>query len=567
MHIPPRPAPLNTALWVTVCLVAVALTKAGVSWGQNLQMQTAPVVETAEGPVRGFLRDGVYQFLGIPYAAPPVGDRRWMPPEPVTPWTAPLEATRFGQTCPQVTELGSFAGPTSVTEDCLYLNVFTPKLAREGTANAVLVWVHGGGNIDGESNDYDATKLATGGPLGSPTVVVTLNYRLGLFGFLAHPSLDSNGHPLANYGILDIQAALHWVNRNIRSFGGDPTRVALGGQSAGADDTAANLVSPRAAGLFNRALFASGPVVEGIFRLSDGVAAGMAFAEAAGCPGDSAQAAQCLRNLSVARILQLQGTPKTSGPFVTGPVVDGTIIPIPPESAYATGQFNKMPIMGGNTADELTFDNAINEYFTDAPQTTRVALEHKSMFSGMFSAEVADKVLSEYPVSNYPTPQFAASAALTDYVSMCASRHVVHSWSKFVPVYQYEFDYRNAPFYFPHMSGFAPLAAHTSDVQFLFKNFHGSILGVNLDQATGQPRELNAPETQLSDRIVAFVTNFVSTGNPNASGNSPWPRFTTQPSVPAILSENVPVLSRFTDAQFAAKHHCVFWDSILGFTD
>lgn len=584
-HMSRRASPLNTMdgtciarsnaagkaaigmFWMSLCLSAIFATKPGVSWGQNEQTQTSPIVETAEGPLRGLLRDGVYQFLGVPYAAAPVGERRWMPPEPVTPWTPPFEATRFGQTCPQVTELGSFAGPTSVTEDCLYLNVFTSKLAREGAANAVLVWIHGGGNIDGESNDYDATKLATGGPLGTPIVVVTLNYRLGLFGFLAHPSLGSNGHPIANYGILDIQAALRWVKRNIRSFGGDPNRVALGGQSAGADNTAANLVSPLAAGLFNRALFESGPVVEGIFRLSDGVAAGMAFAKAAGCPGEDAQAAGCLRQLPVARILQLQGTPKASGPYVTGPTVDGTIIPIPPESAYATGRFNRMPILGGNTADELTFDSAINEYFTDAPQATRVALEHQSMLSRVFSAEVTREVLAEYPISDYSSSQFAASAAMTDYVSMCASRHVVHSWSKFVPVYQYEFDYRDAPFYFPHMSGFAPLAAHTSDVQFLFKNWHGSILGVNLDQATGQPRELNKPETQLSDRIVAFVTKFVSTGNPNASGNFPWPRFTTQPGAPAILSENVPTLSRFTDAEFAAKHHCVFWGSILGFTD
>jgi len=273
-----------------------------------------PVVRTAEGPVRGFVKNGVGIFLGIPYATPPVGNLRWRPPQPVEHWDEPLDATHYANTCPQVTELGAFAGPSSITEDCLYLNVFTSNL---GGRNPVLVWIHGGGNVDGESNDYDGSKLATGGPIGSPTVVVTINYRLGLFGFLAHPALDNEDHPFANYGILDIQAVLQWVRRNIEAFGGDPGTVALGGQSAGAVDTGANLVSPLAAGLFNRAILQSAPVTSSsliYFPLSVGLANGMAFAVAAGCPGQHAAAAACLRALSAPRILQLQGTPNASSP-------------------------------------------------------------------------------------------------------------------------------------------------------------------------------------------------------------------------------------------------------------
>src|SRR5262249_8788305 len=158
-----------------------------------------------DGPVRGFVNSvGVNEFLGIPYAAPPVGDLRWRPPAPPAKHSL-LDATDYANTCPQVTELGAFAGPSSTTEDCLYLNVFSPSLKA---SNPVIVWIHGGGNVDGETNDYDGSKLATGGPSGVPTVVVTINYRLGLFGFLSESHLNAEGHPWGNYGILDSQAAL-----------------------------------------------------------------------------------------------------------------------------------------------------------------------------------------------------------------------------------------------------------------------------------------------------------------------------------------------------------------------
>jgi len=555
----PRKA-MTRALLLGSWLAAGVLSTAAMAWDQDEEREEGPVVKTADGPVRGFVRDGVSEFLGIPYAAPPVGALRWMPPQPVEPWSEPRKATKFGHTCPQVTELGAFAGPSSLTEDCLYLNVFTTRRGARDRGNAVLVWIHGGGNIDGESSDYDASKLATGGPLGTPTVVVTLNYRLGLFGFLAHPALDSENHPFANYGILDIQAVLQWVQRNIEAFGGDPGRVALGGQSEGALDTGANLLSPLAAKLFNRALFQSAPVSGSLFYLplSVGVTAGMGFARAAGCQGEDSAAAACLRKLSAPRILQLQGTPNASGPYVTGPMVDGTIIPIAAETAYATGQFNKMPIMGGNTQNELTFANAITEYFSGPPQIPMTAAQYEASIRSSYPPGAADAVLAEYPVSKYPSPQLASSAASTDLLLACTARHVVHLWAKSVPVYQYEFNYQNAPYYFPEMPGFVPLASHTIDLQFLFSNWHGGQLGVN-------SRSLNAQETMLSDEMVAAWTNFARTGNPNGSGNSPWPQFTNQSGAPAILSENVPSLSTFTDAQFAAEHHCAFWDPILGY--
>src|SRR4029079_18484660 len=211
----------------------------------QIKKANGPTINTPDGPVQGFVENGVNKFLGIPFAAPPVGDLRWKPPAPPA-HHALLDATEFASSCPQVTELGAFAGPATIDEDCLYLNVFT---TGSGSGKPVVVWIHGGGNVDGETADYDGSKLATGGPLGVPTVVVSVNYRLGLFGFLSESHLNAEGHPWGNYGILDQQAALRWVKANIANFGGDPTRVLLGGQSAGASDTGANMVSPGAAGL------------------------------------------------------------------------------------------------------------------------------------------------------------------------------------------------------------------------------------------------------------------------------------------------------------------------------
>jgi len=527
------------------------------------QEDDGPIVRTAEGPVRGFVQDGVYEFLGIPYAAPPVGPLRWMPPQAVKHWHGPLNATKFANTCAQVTELGVFAGPPNINEDCLYLNVFTTRLGGVGKGNAVLVWIHGGGNVDGESNDYDGTKLASGGPLGTPTVVITINYRLGLFGFLAHPALDAEGHLFDNYGIMDQQAVLHWVQRNAAAFGGDPTRVALGGQSAGAQDTGVNQISPLSAGLFNRAIYESSPL-SGITIRSIGLARGMAFATAAGCPTDaSPAAAACLRALSTAEILQLEGTPNVTGPYVTGPMLDGTVMPITPITAWTTGQFNKMPIMGGNVQDEANFGISITEYFAN-PQAPITAAQYVANVTAAYSgteysggptypAGTVDQVLAQYPPNLMGLSPQEVFDLVGTHPGACRNVQVDRLWAKWVPVYEYEFNDQGAPYYFPILPAFKPLAAHTIDIQFLFPNWHGGVLGVN------HPATLTPQETALSDELVAAWTNFASTGNPNGTGNSPWPQYTEAADAPAVLSENVPSLSALTLGQWSANHNCGFW--------
>jgi para-nitrobenzyl esterase len=213
------------------------------------------VVPTDKGPVRGTETQSVEKFLGIPYAAPPVAELRWRPPQPPTRWHGPRDATDFGNHCPQP---GTPFGSESASEDCLYLNVFKPNRGpgRGHTKHLpVMVWIHGGGFVAGMSEDYDPSRLVERG-----VVVVTLNYRLGYLGFLAHERLsaESNYGGSGNYGLMDQQAALRWVDRNIKKFGGDPENVTIFGESAGGLSVHAHLVSPLAAGLFDRAIVQSG---------------------------------------------------------------------------------------------------------------------------------------------------------------------------------------------------------------------------------------------------------------------------------------------------------------------
>jgi para-nitrobenzyl esterase len=512
-------------------------------------------VATAEGPVDGFSKNGVSQFLGIPYAKPPLGNLRWMPPQPAAKWTAVRGATKFGPTCAQVTTLGPFASPPNSNEDCLYLNVFTPDLKGK---LPVLVWIHGGGYVDGASNDYDPTKLVTKGKL----VVVTFNYRLNLFGFLAHPALEKAGSASGNYGIMDVQAALKWVQQNIAAFGGNPGNVTLGGQSAGAGATAANVLSPGAKGLFHRAIFQSGgytPFVPKVVAENKG----KKFAAAAGCT--TGDIAKCLRALPAAKIEALAGTASETSPFITSPMVDGTVIPQQEIDLIRAGTFNKMPVMMGTTHDEGNFSAGIFQYF----KKDRAALNEadyrgylKRTYGGNagpggspppYPANTIDKVMAHYPVSKAGA-QLAWDSAHSDMLA-CRGQYTAEALSSHAPVYMYLFDDRTAQTYFPKMPGFQPLAYHTADIAYVFPGYHGGPKGL--------PFTLTATQSQLSDRMITAWANFAHSGNPNGKGDAPWPRWKKGGDTPAYLLQNVGWKSVQTNAQFAATHQCDFWNTLL----
>jgi para-nitrobenzyl esterase len=526
---------------------------------QTPEKKPSPVVETKQGRVQGFISNGVTKFLSIPYAEPPVGNLRWQPPKDHAPWTNVLQATEFAPICALTTTLGVFSGPRNNNEDCLYLNVFTPNI-NPAAALPVIVYIHGGGNFDGETPGYDGSKLASQGKV----VVVTMEYRLNLMGFLAHPALDNEGHLFGNYGILDQQAALKWVERNIAKFGGDKNNVTVGGQSSGSVDTMIHMVSPLATGLFHRAFCQSSCYAN--YPASTKAAAeasGVAFAEAAGCgSGTGPDAAQCLRNLPAAKVEEFAGTASAPSKFIiASAIVDGQIVPDQPLTLLKSGRFNRVPLMSGATKDEWDFFFAITEYWTNTdnalrtPPTAERYLNYvnTSFVPPGYSDGIAAKVLVLYPLSAFKSPQLAWGRVATD-SKICDVRRLTRILAPQIPVYAYEFADRTAPSIFPDMPGLEMHAYHTADIQYLFPLWHGGPLGIQ--------RSLNSQQTKLSDKIVSVWTNFARTGNPNGSGNSPWPRYATSADSPAWLIEDLPGLSSLTDRQYSLLHHCDFWDSV-----
>ena len=315
--------------------------------GDNLDELTV-TIDT--GAVHGALTGDVRHFLGLPYAAPPVGDLRFRAPQPAEPWAGVREAIEPGSQCPQTL---SPAGPSN-DEDCLFANVWTPTGAHD---LPVMVWIHGGAFLFGSGSDkfYDATLLADRG-----VVVVTLNYRLGAFGFLAHPALrtDDPAFPTSgNYGLEDQRAALEWVQRNIAAFGGDPTRVTLFGESAGGYSTCVQYLSKRSHGLFEAAISESGLCGATLLEVprATAEAQGVALGTALGCPGTDAAAIACLRGKSVAEVMAATALPSATDQLPGGPAyqpevlpnvlpnVDGYVIEQPLREAFAAGGYEPRP--------------------------------------------------------------------------------------------------------------------------------------------------------------------------------------------------------------------------------
>ena len=539
---------------------------AGVALCASLHAAAAepgPLVTTHEGIVQGIISNGVAEFLGVPYAEPPLGNLRWRPPKNHAPWAGVLKTQTYAPICAQITTFGVFAGPPNNNEDCLYLNVFTPNFDSSARL-PVIVWIHGGGNVDGETPGYDGSKMASDGR----TVVVTLEYRLNLMGWFAHPALDNEGHLFANYGLLDQQAVLKWVKRNIAQFGGDKNNVTVAGQSAGAEDTGLNLVSPLASGLFERAIcesFCPAPLNPGpaAAPLASAEATGVAMSVAAGCGwGAGPATAKCLRNLTSAQIEALAGTESASSQFTLSQgIVDGQIVPLDPVTAFRIGAFNHVPLINGNTEDEINWVLAITEYFSGPPRVPPTAAQYLNYINTTwnpptYSAGTAAKVLARYPLSAFASPQLAWDRLATD-ASICGERILDKILTPQIPVYAYEFDDQTAPSYFPEMPGFLELAAHTDDIQYLFPLWHGGPAPPSVI------RSLNKKQTDLSDQLVAAWTNFAWTGNPNGQGDSPWPRYTGEPNKPSWLIQDIPAMSTLTDTQYSANRNCDFWDTLV----
>jgi para-nitrobenzyl esterase len=497
-----------------------------------------PAVVTSDGPVQGFHRDGVTQFRGIPYAAPPVGPLRWRPPQAAAKWTAVLDAVNFGDTCVQ-NQPGLFARP-SLTENCLYLNVYTPDAFQTTIERRpVMVWFYGGGLTAGESDDYDGTKLVKQGD----TVVVTVNFRGGYLGYFALAALDAEGHDFGNYGLMDQQFALRWIQRNIVKFGGDPKRVTIFGQSGGATAVMTNLVSPRSAGLFQRLINESGTHITAI-PLAQAEVRGQALAVKAGC-GDAADVMKCMRALTPLQILSL-GAPPASYFVIDGKLITGDAF-----EQYRTGAFNHVPIMTGLVEDEQSF---FLPEIAGGPPVPLTASEFDD-YVNTYGAANAPAIHAAYPLSSYASPSLA-EVAVAQGNKACIARQFDRWWSQSVPVYAYQFMDETAPSYFPPVS-YPTRAFHTSEIMYIFPLFRGG-------QGTAHP--LNAAQERLSDQMVAYWTSFARTGNPNNALAPRWDPYSAQRDDVIALIEPKPHMTVNYGAQTyhsgTMKNDCTLWDPI-----
>lgn len=451
----------------------------------------SPVVNTADGPVRGASQGGVLRFLGIPYASPPVGELRWRPPTAIEPWTKVRDASRFGSSCVQPLD---FEGPGS--EDCLFLNVWTPE-APSDAPKPVLFYIHGGGwvrgagnmsGMEGIDNTLDGQHLAQ----AEGVVVVTLNYRLGALGFLAHPAFraESPSQSTGNYGLLDVLFGLEWVQRNVREFGGDPERVMVFGTSAGGSQTCAVAASPLAEGLFAVAAAHSSGGCD-CFAAETGAELAMQLAEKANCAdaNDAAvdDVAACLRKVPAQSLVNLPSS---------GAIADGSVLPQCPLDIFTAGDGNPVPLVFGTTAHEgmLYLDDAARALTWD---------RFYELLDESFG-DAGDAIASVYPVSDYDSAAAAWMMFVSDWIFHCPDRRVLRALrGRPEPTYRFVFGgMLSDPRHADHG------AMHGTDVPFVFGNF-GDL-------------ETSPEELQLSAQMGSLWANTAKSGGVPPKEWVPW---------------------------------------------
>ena len=490
-------------LFVAVCVLAC--TFSSVCRGQapvsTSPVQSSPITSIGTGKVRGSLTpEGGAVFKGIPFAQPPLGDLRWHEPVPAKSWTGVRDATAFGPPCIQGGNLGEKS-----SEDCLYLNVWTPTWPMKSPA-AVMVWIHGGGNFAGAGSEgyFDGENLTRHG-----VVLVTVNYRLGVFGFLAHPELtqESPHHVSGNYGLLDQILALRWVHDNIAKFGGNPANVTIFGESAGSLDVNVLMTSPLSKGLFERVIGESGPVVDPP-ALDQAEKKGEALATSLGVTDDHVVAK--LRALSAADIF------KGSGPGLAflGPTlgvnVDGWVFKESPMKAFFRGNEERVDLLLGNNSQEL------QRPFFPMKGTLRESIADQY-------GSLANHALTAYGLIGttdpQPDPEMGTVMAqwATDSQFRCGSVAEL-VWHTRAGNSGYEFQFsRSSP------GKEAMGAFHGAEVVFVFGNFG----------AEPKQRDFRQDDKQASDEVEKYWTNFAKTGDPNGGELPHWPKF--EPSRRAYL--------------------------------
>jgi para-nitrobenzyl esterase len=444
-------------------------------------------VKIADGLISGATADGVRSFKGIPFAAPPVGDLRWKPPQPVAPWQGVRECTAYGPDCPQApypqTSL-FYSKPRPQSEDCLYLNVWTA--AQAGEKRPVMVWIHGGALTrgSGATPTYDGTNFAKKG-----VVLVTINYRLGALGYMAHPELtaESAQHASGNYGVLDQIAALKWVQKNIAAFGGDPKRVTIFGESAGSWSVNVLVASPLAKGLFHRAIGQSGGTFNAMAKLSAAEQGGLTLAKAAG-----ADSLKALRAVPAEKLLEL------SGNFRTQPNVDGWVLPDEVRNIFAQGKHNDVPVLIGSNANEMTS-------LTTPAVLPKTLADYRKRVEAQYG-EFIKEFDAVYPAQSDADIPGALLGSMRDTTFTLPMR----TWARMTAMGRakaYLYYFSHVP---PNPNSKYLGAYHAGEIAYVFNNLNR------------QNPLLQEADHKLAELMMNYWVNFATTGDPNGKGVPKW---------------------------------------------
>lgn len=481
-------------------------------WSSHAQQTASPEVKTKSGTVRGVVKEDINSFKGIPYAAPPVGEYRWRPPQPVAKWSGVRDATKDCADCPQ----RAWPGSTAVqSEDCLFLNIWTPASATNKSKLPVMVWIHGGGFTGGSGSGPGSAGDAFA---KQGVILTTINYRLGRLGHFAHPAL-SKEHPeefKGSYAYMDQIAALKWIKENIAAFGGDPNNVTIFGFSAGGVSVHSLLTIPAAKGLFHKAISHSGGGRDGVLTgrpirqdnadplySVSAETIGINFARKNKIESNDVTALAKLRALPVEKIVDGgQETDSTGARTYSGPILDGKLVVETAESAYKAGRQARVPLIIGNCSAEIggAFVSTAKSKEELFALFGELEAEAKAAFDPDGTKEFAE-VLTRFN---------------TDWVWGEPGRMTARAFvDKRAPAYMYQFGYVPAA-----ARARAPYGAgHGSEVSFVFNT---------LNARWGAPAEATPDEKELARIMNTYWTNFAKTGNPNGQGVPVWPLYETQ---------------------------------------
>jgi len=472
----------------------------------------AQVVNTQFGQVQGSLNGTVNQFLGIPFAKPPVDSLRWKAPLNPDPWTGILVTNNFAPECPQKKfNQGSTADTIIGNEDCLYLNIWSPQLSG---SLPVMVFIHGGGNQQGSAGEVNGgTQMYFGKNMSERgnVIVVTIQYRLGPLGFLVHPGLEPENpnNVSGNYAVLDQILALNWIQNNIASFGGDPSRVMIFGESAGGLNVGNLLTSPLATGLFQRAAIQSAAPV--ISSYVDATNKGIAYVDTFSAPGTDVQKIAYMRTLPIDSLVKYETSPLSGGAVGMNwqAVVDNIVFDGFPKQKFESGNFNKVPLMIGSNSEEMSLSAPQNvlPFMVTALINQYVPAPYQSQAAALYPSGTTSAEARESYVGILTDAQFTATTRRT---ARCVSQNQIE------PVFRY---------FFTHKHAFSPLTElgsyHGMELFYVFNTWEDATLGSG---------PLFSPQDDsVQTNMLQYWVNFAATGNPNGSGLPVWPDYDAAP--------------------------------------